>query len=123
MANDSRGGYQGPSYDSEDWMIAWTGSDLKVGLWPEEHGWSEAYDNTTGYCFYDLHGQDDEDIAQRLVGQALFLVSTGVPIEIVLKEFSKIRVWREMKIKLTTPGDFWAFYPKIGYQVINPYSD
>ena len=111
------------TYNDKNWMIAWTTPRLMVGPWPDRTGWSNDYGSTTGYCYQYLHDYSDEEIALALTGQALFLVSAGVPIETVLREFAKIKVWREMQIKLTTPGEFWAFYPKIGHQVINPYHD
>ena len=116
--------YDGTSYDGENWMIAWEAPNLKVGPWPDKTGWSKgSLISTSGYCFFELHGQDDQEIAERLVGQALYLISEGVPVGTVFEEFAKIRIWREMKIKLTTPGGFWAFHPKVGYHKMNPYNN
>ena len=111
------------SYNGKDWMIGWTPPHMMVGPWPDRTGWSMAYTATTGFCNLDLHDYEDEDLALALTGQALFLVSDGVPIKTVLREFAKIKVWREMKIKLTTPGDHWAFHPNVGYQRLNTYAD
>ena len=110
------------SYDGEDWMIIWRAPHLTIGSWPDYTGWSPK-GSSTGYCYAGLHGKSDREVAERLVGQALYLISDGVPIETVLREFSKIRVWREMKNKLLTPGEFFAFLPSRGYGVINPYQD
>ena len=111
------------SYDGEDWMIIWKAPNLTIGPWPDYTGWSPREGDSTGYCYAGLHRKSDREVAERLVGQALYLISDGVPVETVLREFAKIRVWREMKIKLLTPGEFFAFLPSLGYGVINPYQD
>ena len=115
--------WNGISYNGMDWMIAWRGDHMEVGPWPDRTGWSRKYDLTTGCCNFALHEQSESEIAASLVGQALYLISDGVPKETVFREFAKIRIWREMRIKLTTGGEPWAFYPPVGYLKLNPYFD
>ena len=49
------------------------------------------------------------------------MISQGVPAETVFREFSKIRIWRDMQLK-TTAGDYLAFHAQSGYQGMNPYN-
>lgn len=43
----------------------------------------------------------------------------GIPPQMILDEFSQIRVWREMRVSLIS-GNYQAFYSKMGYQKWNP---
>ena len=49
------------------------------------------------------------------------MISQGVPVETVFREFSKIRIWRDMRLK-TTAGDYLAFREQSGYQEIDPHN-
>ena len=115
--------YEGPSYNGRDWMIAWNRSkkEMVVGPWPDRTRWANGYESTTGCGFTEIHDLTDEEIAECLRGEALHMISLGVPVETVFREFSKIRIWRDMRLKTTT-GDFLAFYDRNGYQEMNPYN-
>ena len=93
-------------YSDKNWMIAWNTSDsvprMEVGPWPDRTGWSNAYDMTTGCCYSLVQDLDDAEQARLLVNEAVNLMFNGIPSQIVLEEFSKIRVWKEMKVDLET---------------------
>ena len=115
--------YEGSSYNGLEWMIGWNISkrEMVVGPWPDRTRWSSSYESTTGCCFADIDGMTEEEIAECLRGEALHMISRGVPQETVFQEFSKIRIWRDMRLK-TTGGDYFAFYDRHGYQEMNPYN-
>ena len=115
--------YQGISYNDRDWMIGWNVSkgELLVGPYPDTSGWSIPYESTTGCGIKDVQDLTDEEIADCLRGEALHMISLGVPVATVFREFSKIRIWRDMRIKTTT-GDYFAFYGPNGYQEMNLYN-
>ena len=115
--------YHGTSYNGRDWMIGWNVStgEMAVGPWPDTAGWSIPYESTTGCGIADVHNLTDEEIAECLRGEALHMISQGVPAETIFREFSKIRIWRDMRLK-TTAGGYIAFQAQSGYQEINPYN-
>ena len=115
--------YQGASYNDRDWMIGWNVStgEMVVGPWPDTTEWSIPYESTTGCSFSDIQDMTDEEIAECLMGEALHMLSQGVPPEILFREFAKIRIWRDMRIKTTT-GEFFAFYEPNGYQIMHPHN-
>ena len=115
--------YQGTSYNGRDWMIGWDVSkgEMVVGPFPDTAGWSIPYESTTGCCFTDVRDLTDEEIAERLRGEALHMISRGVPVETVFREFAKIRIWRDMRID-TTAGNYVAFYGINGYQEMDPHN-
>ena len=114
-------------YDGNDWMIAWNGrliegsSAIEVGPWPDSTGWSNTYAKTTGCCNTFVHDLDDAEQARLLVNQAVDLMFDGIPPEMVLTEFAKIRVWREMKVDLLAGYSYKAFLPGKGYESWNPW--
>ena len=92
-------------YESNNYMIAWNYDppDVKVGPWPDLAGWSSRYFGSSGCCDAGFLGASRNEQVQRLQGMALDLLFDGISPENVLREFSKIRVWREMGI-LLPPG-------------------
>lgn len=95
---------------------------MRVGPWPDKTGWSDSYSLTSGCCFTFVHELPDDEIAERLMGEALVMISDGVPPSLVFKEFAKIRIWREMGVKLLE-GDYeCAFRSEAGYQAFNPHT-
>ena len=118
------------SYDYHNYMIAWDVVNLsgrknkkavEVGPWPDKKGWANKYDATTGCCDVEFEGLDEAEEAQLLVNQAISLIFYGVPANEILGEFSKIRVWREMNIKLPG-GTYHAFLPSKGFMTWNPWT-
>ena len=115
--------YQGTSYKGRDWMIGWKIStgEMVVGPYPDLTRWANGYESTTGCCFTEIHTLTDEEIAECLRGEALHMISLGVPVETGFREFSKIRIWRDMRMR-TTAGAYFAFYEPVGYERMNPYN-
>ena len=114
--------YPEECYGGKDWMMVWKAPDLAIGPWPDHTGWSPE-GSRAGYCDDSLHGKSDEEVAGRLVVQAFYLVFDGIPVETVLREFAKLRVWREVKFELLTPGRSFALIPGRGHGVINENDD
>ena len=115
--------YDGTSYNGRDWMIGWNIStgEMVVGPYPDITRWSTGYDSTTGCCFAFIDDMGDEEVAECLRGEALHMISRGVPAETVFREFAKIRIWRDMQMN-TTGGTYFAFYEPVGYERMNPYN-
>ncbi len=93
------------SYDRDNYMVAWTVPSgglaaVEVGLWPDETGWSDAYELTTGFCDSFFHELSREQQAQALLNLAADMMFEGLAAQDVLREFSKIRTWREMGVLL-----------------------
>ena len=118
------------SYDDENYMIAWDYVDLsgrknqkavEVGPWPDKNRWSNKYEATTGCCDQAFEDLDDAEQAQILVNTAASLMFYGVPARESLEEFAKIRVWRDMDIRLPA-GTYHAFLPSKGYTSWNPWA-
>ena len=95
------------------YMISWTPDDeigrqgdrtvgVQVGPWPDTTGWSDAYELTVHAEFV---GTDRE--AAHLRDLALQLVLDGCPPADVLGEFSRILVWRQLRVATGA----WAFVP------------
>ena len=115
--------HDGTSYNDRDWMIGWNIStgEMEVGPYPDLTRWTNRYEATTGCCYSFIDDLTDEEIAECLRSEALHMISWGVPVEAVLREFAKIRIWRDMRIN-TTGGNYLAFYEPDGYERINPYN-
>ena len=115
--------YQGISYNNRDWMIGWNISkkEMVVGPYPDNTNWSIPYGSTSGCCFTNVQNMTDEEIAECLRSEALQMISEGVPAGTVFEEFSKIRIWRDMRIKITA-GDYLAFRAENGYREMKPYN-
>lgn len=103
-------------YNDNDYMIAWTiqgvadGPRIKVGPWPDITHWSSKYRFTTGCCDSFYLRLNPAEQAQALVTLAADLMFDGVPSEDILREFSKIGIWRELEILLPS-GYYRAFQP------------
>lgn len=119
---------EGPLYEGNDWIIAWNPAmdslpvALEVGPWPDRTGWSDKYGATTGCGDSSVSDLDDKEQARLLVNQAADLMFSGIPPQTVLHEFSKIRVWRDMKVDLLGAHGYWAFLPRLGYEEWNPWT-
>ena len=98
-------------FDLNDYMIAWTPTSLRggpsntqgqmrVGPWPDQTRWSISFKSTSGCCFYKFRDMTPEDQALALLGLAFAIACDDVPVSMILAEFSKIRVWREMPVLL-----------------------
>ena len=102
-------------YRNNDYMIAWNRRErtrLEVGRWPDNTGWSEPYLFTTGCCGLGFEELPETEQAQRLRNQAFVLiVAYRVPVQDVLREFSKIGVWCDIGITLPGGGYQKAFAP------------
>ena len=105
-------------------MIAWDRDQgtVKVGPHPDTTGWSNEYSRTVGCCFNEVQNMEDQELAKALLGEAIYMMSEGVPPIMVLTEFSKIRIWREMRITLTS-GEYWAFLDGRRDPQLNPHFD
>ncbi len=105
-------------------MIAWDRDQrmVKVGPHPNVTGWSNEYSRIVGCCFNKFQDMEDSELAQALIREAIYMMSEGVPPMMVLTEFSKIRIWREMRITLTS-GEYWTFLDGRNDPQLNPYFD
>ena len=114
-------------YANNDYMIAWDSAPSRtpmvhVGLHPDRMDWSIGYQFTTGCCDAAFIQMGEQEQAQALVNLAAMLVlGDGIPPQSVLKEFAKIRVWREMGLQLPHGHYDSAFLPG-DYTVLNPYN-
>ena len=98
-------------YLGKDWMVAWNldgDKSVKVGPWPDSDGWSQGYSMTAGCCYDHIGEMAEEEIARALVGTALQMLCAGIPAKMLLSEFSKIRIWREMRMDVLE-GQYKAF--------------
>ena len=88
----------------DGYIIAWSGiakaAAVKVGPWPDTHGWSDEFECTTGFCYHGHQGYTRVEKAQALLNLAAGIMFEGVPAEDVLREFHQIRTWREMSVLL-----------------------
>ena len=76
--------YEGTSYNGRDWMIGWntsTGEVMVVGPYPDLTRWANGYESTTGCCYRRIDDLTDEEVAECLRGEALHMMSRGVPSE------------------------------------------
>ena len=117
------------SYEENNWMIAWTPDllesetpALEVGPWPDTTGWSGKYSCTSGCCYGHFHSLEEKGQAKRLMNEAASLMFQGIPPQRVLEEFSKIRVWREMRVAFTS-GSYQAFCERFGYTTWAPHNE
>lgn len=115
------------SYDADNYMVAWdapfggtTPRQVEVGEWPDQTGWSDAYELTTGFCDSFFHELSEEEQAQALLNLAADMMFDGLAAQDVLREFSKIRAWREMGVLLPAGHYSRAFLPGSGDW--NPYN-
>ena len=93
------------SYDRNDYMIAWDvqstgGPRVEVGPWPDKMGWSDDFALTTGCSDAVFHDLSEREQAQALLNQAADLMFSGIAPRDVIREFAKIRTWREMGVNL-----------------------
>ena len=75
--------YEGTSYNGRDWMIGWNIStgEMVVGPYPDLTRWANGYESTTGCCYTFIDDLTDEEVAECLRGEALHMISRGVPVE------------------------------------------
>lgn len=93
---------------------------VEVGPWPDETRWTHGH-FAWGYCTAGFAESSDEEKALRLVGLALFLISTcRIPSDMVFAEFAKIREWRDMDIPL--PGGMSTAFIPGNYGELNPHN-
>lgn len=103
-------------YNNNDYMIAWTilgvgdGPRIKVGPWPDRTLWSLEYRSTIGCCNSFYLELSVTEQAQALITLAADLMFDGVPSKDILREFSKIGIWRDLEILLPS-GYYRAFLP------------
>ena len=113
------------TYEGNDYMIAWDSLTktprVRVGPWPDRTGWSDDYRLTTGCCDVYFHRLSESEQAQALLNLAADLMFTGVAPRDVLQEFSKIRTWREMGVRLPSGDCERAFLPgRVDFNPHNP---
>ncbi len=87
------------------YMIAWNpkgspkgATGCKVGPHPDTTNWSGPYEMTTGWCCRGFPPSDRREHEVWLLNQAIVLMIQGISLREVVKEFSKIDVWRKMRI-------------------------
>ena len=109
-------------FQGMDWMIAWTSQyaaelqgttpAIEVGPWPDSTGWSRTFQSSSGCCWFRLRDMPERIVALCLLGEAFARIAQdGLPLADVMREFSKIRIWREMRL-LDTSGEYThAFLP------------
>lgn len=111
-------------YLEKDWMVAWNldgDESVKVGPWPDLDGWSQGYSMTAGCCYDHISEMTEEEIGRALVGTALQMLCAGIPAQMLLSEFSQIRIWREMWMD-TLEGQYKAFRETHSVTELNLYS-
>lgn len=81
-----------------DCMVAWDRQPMrvKVGPWPDETGWSDAYAMTDGACFTAYHEMTlDERLAAIFILFTLIVVGEGLDPKIVHQAFLAIDEYRD----------------------------
>lgn len=78
---------------------------LEVGKWPDEAGWSERFALTAGGCNRQLHELAEAERPQVVLNLALHVLMDGVPPDLVVREFRKVRLFAEAGIRL--PGGWY----------------
>lgn len=97
------------SFNSDDFMVAWTDETVEVGPWPDRTGWSRGK-STTGCCDAWFQEKTPAEKAQILVNVFLDLaLGKGLSPTKIQQEFMKIDTWRDMKIDLPS-GRYVAHY-------------
>ena len=92
----------------EQYIIAWDIEPtprVKVGPWPDRSGWSNEYLSTSGWPYEAFQQMDRNEQAQALLNLAADLMFEGIDRVQILREFSRIDVWREMSVLL--PSGRW----------------
>ena len=101
----------------DDFMVAWTPASehgparLEVGPHPDRSQWSANYLLTAGSCSATFLRMTEAEQGQALLNLAAQVMFDGVAPGDVLREFAKVRVWRDMGVLL--PSGWWrrAFDP------------
>lgn len=95
----------------DTWMVAWipvhstpilgatSGKPpkgaVKVGPWPDETGWSDGYDMTTGCCNFVRHDRDLwEKVALMFIAFHTLVVGDGIDPKAAHREFLQIDEFR-----------------------------
>lgn len=91
------------TYSLDEWMVAWTPSDLEggpaicVGPWPDRTGWSDRFEFTAGNCDLDRHGWER---GRQLLAMMLdfhgAVVCDGIPPADAHREFLKIDAYGDL---------------------------
>jgi hypothetical protein len=87
-------------------MYAWTPdtSEIAVGIWPDERGFSDRFLFTGGACYLEIHRMPKAaQIARLFIDFNTVVVRDGVPVEAAHREFLKIDEYRDY-ISPDTPG-------------------
>lgn len=77
--------------------------------WPDDTGRSDPYKLTTGSCDLFFRELDESEQAQAVLNLAAYMMFKGVAPQDILKEFAKIRVWRDMEVLLPSGRASRAF--------------
>ena len=112
------------NYVGDDFMIAWDTAPprVRVGVWPDRSRWSDEYALTTGCCDAKFLEMDDLARAQSLLNLAADMVlSDGIEPTTIMREFAKIRVWRDMGIILPS-GHYRRAFLQDDYSKFNAHN-
>ena len=112
------------TYVGDDFMIAWDTAPprVSVGVWPDNLGWSDEYALTTGCCDASFLEMDDLARAQSLLNLAADMVlGDGIEPKAIMREFAKIRVWRDMGIILPS-GHYRRAFLQSDYSKLSPHN-
>ena len=86
---------------TNDYIIAAQHRDdpvaVRVGPWPDTIGWSAPYYYTVGCCFSGWPPRNHDEHGQALLNEAANLMFLGSGPRHVLREFAKIKAWRELR--------------------------
>ena len=90
------------TFPDDGYMIAWSTNPgkVKVGPWPDHRRWSSEYQCTSGCCYSAFKRVSETDQAQALLNLAAGLMFQGISPDDILREFSQIRIWRDMSVLL-----------------------
>ena len=109
---------------TEGFMIAWDfpspTARVEVGPWPDTFGWSKGYSLTAGHCHVFFQELSEKEQAQSLLNLAAQMMFGGIKPNVILEEFSKIEIWREMGVLLPARYAQRAFVS--GQIKFNPHS-
>ena len=108
----------------DGFMVAWRiepAPAVALGPWPDTSGWSDRYRGTSGCCFAYFKALSRDEQAQALLNLAAGLMFEGIPPADVLREFSKVRLWRDMGVLLPQGPQERAFISgRIAWSPHNP---
>lgn len=97
------------------WLIAWNHpregrpGTVEAGPWPDETGWSDRYEATSGFCYSHLHRLDARERRASILALAFQLVADGVPLPDVLKAFQRTPEFRDVLPPGTvSPEGLWT---------------